>query len=311
MRGPAIAAWRRRLTALAAVSIVALAGACGDGGSAAGESGAEAPGGSGARTVKVAITPTMPYIGVEKGRLVGLDGDLFTKAAEKLGLKVQPNVVNFAGLLAGVQSHRYDIGIGDIFWGAPRAKAGLFTDPPYYSPVVLAERPGLNITTIAGLRGRRLGTGQGFVYIPALKKVPGATVRTYPTYQDVLQDLNAGRIDVAFLDPLTVTYTKQKDPALKYDTVGLKPPTAEELTARPEYSAFMPLMTGWYLNRGEKDLERRLTEIIRGFYDSGLAAELVRKYGGDPATMLKPIPVFAGQRHAADRPRDWTAPALP
>ena len=300
MRGRSVVGlWSR---GLAVLSIAALVGACGAGD----DSGAS----SSDRVVKVAVTPTMPYIGVENGKLVGLDGDLFNKAAEKLHLKVEPSTVNFTGLLAGVQSHRYDVGIGDIFWGAARAKEGLFTDPPYYSPIVLAERAGLKVTTVDGLRGKRLGTGQGFVYIPAMRKVPDATVKTYPAYQDVLQDLNAGRIDIAFLDPLTVTYTKQKDPAFTYDTMPLAPPEAGQLAAQPQYSAFLPLMTGWYLNRDETDLERRLSGVIRGFYASGEASELVRKYGGDPATMLRPYKDFAGQRQAVDRPKNWTAPSV-
>ncbi|MEU7829541.1 MULTISPECIES: transporter substrate-binding domain-containing protein [unclassified Nonomuraea] len=295
---------RRSLAIMSGVSLATLLVACGTTGSAAEE-------GSGARVVKVAIVPTMPYIGVQNGKLIGLDGELFNKAADKLGLEVKPYTVNFTGLMAGVQAHRYDIGIGDIFWKAERAQEGIFTDPPFYSPVVLAERQGLKVTTVDGLKGKQLGTGQGFVYVPALQKVPGAKVHTYPTYQDTLQDLNAGRIDVAFLDPLTVSYSRQRDPKSTYDVVPLTPPDAAQLAAQPQYSAFLPLMTGWYLNKAESALEGKLSKIIREFYASGEAGQIVRKYGGDPETMLKPYREFSAQRRATDRPADWKAPSIP
>ncbi len=262
------------------------------------------------QSVTVAVTPTMPYIGLEGGQLTGLDGDLFNKAAANLGLTVKPVAVDFPGLLAGVQSGRYDMGIGDISWKAERAKAGIFTDPPYYSPPVLAERPGINAHTITDLEGKKLATVQSFSYIPALQKVPGASLQTYPTLQTALEDLNAGRVDIAFLDPLTVVYTKKKNPGLKYETATLQPPTAQELAQHPEYAAFLPQMSGWYLNDKKTALRDALTAQIREFYADGFATKTVQQWGGDPAGMLKPIPQFSEQRRNVDRAASWTPPSI-
>lgn len=294
---------RRRGRVLALVALLPLAGlaACGAGDT-------PASGGNG-REVTVAVTPTMPYIGLEQGKLTGLDGDLFNKAATALGLRVKPVAVDFPGLLAGVQSHRYDLGIGGISWNAERAGAGIFTDPPYYSPVILAEKPGIGAHTVQDLEGKKLATVQSFFYIPALRKVPGASLQTYPNFQAVLQDLDAGRVDIAFLDPLTVVFTKKQKPNLNYETAPLEPPTAADLKAHPEYTAFQPSMSGWYLNKDEGGLRDSLTKQILGFYKDGSAAETVRKWGGDPSALLKPIPDFTGQRTKVDRPAGWTPPS--
>jgi polar amino acid transport system substrate-binding protein len=296
------------------VSVAVTAALTGCGSSSGGGSGvAAAPGSAGSftgRSVTVVVTPTMPYIGLQDGKLTGLDGDLFTKAAANLGLTVKPLAVDFPGLLAGVQSGRYDVGIGDISWKAERAKAGIFTDPPYYSPPVLAEKPGINAHTVADLSGKKLATVQSFAYIPALQKVPGASLHTYPTFQATLQDLNAGRIDIAFLDPLTVVYTKKQNPSLTYETATLQAPTDQELAQHPEYVVFLPQMSGWYLNDKDTALRDALTAQIRGFYADGFAAEAVTKWGGDPAGMLKPVPELAGQRTKVDRDAGWTPPSI-
>jgi polar amino acid transport system substrate-binding protein len=282
--------------------------ACGDD-STSNDAGGGASADSG-RTVTVAITPTMPYIGLKDGKLTGLDGDLFNKAAEDLGIEVKPVSVDFPGLLAGVQSHRYDVGIGGIAWNEERAGAGIFTDPPYYSAPILAHRPDIKASTLEDLEGHKLATVQAFFYIPALKQVPDSTLQTYPTFEAVLQDLNAGRTDIAFLDPLTVVYTKDKNPSLNFETTPLQPPTAQQLKEHPEYAAFSTSMSGWYLNSEEKELMAQLDKQIDKFYADGTAAEVVEKWGGDAKLMLTPSPEFADQRKKVDRDQDWEPPSL-
>jgi ABC-type amino acid transport substrate-binding protein len=270
---------------------------------------AAAGGGSANQTVTVAVTPTMPYIGLEGDELTGLDGDLFLEAADRLGLEVNAVAVDFPGLLAGVQSGRYDLGIGNISWKQERAEAGIFTDPPYYSPVILAQQPGVEASTVADLEGRKLATVQSFFYIPALEQVPESTLQTYPNFQAVLQDLAAGRVDIAFLDPLTVVFTKKQNPELEYETAALEPPSAADLEAHPEYAAFLPSMSGWYLNAEQEELRDALNAEILDFYESGFAAQVVEKWGGNPDDMLTPIPEFTDQRIDVDRPEGWSPPS--
>ncbi|MEU1165011.1 transporter substrate-binding domain-containing protein [Streptomyces sp. NPDC005921] len=68
--------------------------------------------------IKVAVEPYAPYTTVKGGKIVGLDGDILAYAAKKLGLEIKPQVTDFAGMLAGVQSRRVDITIGGVAWSA-------------------------------------------------------------------------------------------------------------------------------------------------------------------------------------------------
>lgn len=261
--------------------------------------------------VTVAIsTDNMPYNGLKNGSLTGLDGELFAKAAADLGLTVHPVEIDFTGLLAGVQSRRYDIGIGDVAWRAARAQKGIFTDPPFYSPAVAAEKPGLHATTISSLSGLNLGTQDSFFFIDGLKKIPGAHLHLYPSQQTLFADLDAGRIDVAFLDPLGMVQAHKLAPNLKFDEVTFTPPSASELASTPEYGVFLPFMDAWYLNSSELKFEDALNKEILKFYANGFEAQEVKKWGGNPSVMLTPAATFASDRRGVDRPAGWTPPSI-
>jgi D-amino-acid dehydrogenase len=57
----------------------------------------------------VAIEPYAPYTEMKGATMAGLDADIITAIAGRLKLKVKTEVTDFAGMLAGVQSRRYDI----------------------------------------------------------------------------------------------------------------------------------------------------------------------------------------------------------
>src|SRR5690349_11561099 len=165
--------------------------------------------------IKVAIEPYAPYTSMEGTKMVGLDADILTKAAATLGLKVEPVVTDFAGMLASVQARRVDITIGGVAWTAERQQQGLFTDPPYYSPPAMAVRAGQTYSSVKDLEGLSLGTVEGYVWVKSIQQVPGAKPHVYPDAPSVFADLASGRLDVAFLDPLIIIAAQKANPAMK------------------------------------------------------------------------------------------------
>ncbi|MFD9331881.1 substrate-binding periplasmic protein [Streptomyces sp. NPDC060065] len=260
--------------------------------------------------IKVAVQPYAPYTSVEGDKIVGLDGDILNYAAKKLGLEVRPQVTDFAGMLAGVQSSRVDITIGGVAWSAERQKQGLFTDPPYYSPPAMAVRSGKTYKTVADLKGLDLGTVEGYVWVKSIQAVPDAKLHAYPDANGVFDDLGAGRVDVGFLDPLIIIAAQKERPDLKIDTQYLTPPTAAEVEAEPAYAYFQPYQTGFYLPKKATKLEQAISAQIDAMYKNGEMAKLVEKYGGDPEQFLKPDAAVATARRGVDRPADWTPPSI-
>ncbi len=260
--------------------------------------------------IKVAVQPYAPYTSVQGDKIVGLDGDILAYAAKELGLEMKPQVTDFAGMLAGVQSRRVDITIGGVAWSADRQKQGLFTDPPYYSPPAMAVRSGKTYKTVDDLKGLDLGTVEGYVWVKSIQSVPEAKLHAYPDATGVFDDLGAGRVDVGFLDPLIIIAAQKERPELKISTQYLTPPTAAEVKAQPDYQYFQPYQTGFYLPKQATKLEKAISAQIDAMYANGEMAKLVEKYGGDPEQFLKPSADVATARRGVDRPQDWTPPSV-
>jgi polar amino acid transport system substrate-binding protein len=302
-----------RVKVLGLAALVVLLAACG---SDSGGKAASAGGGKAAQLdtleqgkLKVAVASYMPYTAVKGGKIVGLDGEIITKVADRLGLEIQPQLTDFNGMLGGVQSHRVDITVGGVAWSKEREQQGLFTDPPYYSPPAMGVRDGKTYSTVTDLQGQRLGTVTGYVWVKSIKSVPGAKLGAYPNANGVFDDLGAGRLDAGFLDPLLITYYQKQRPDAHIQAQYLTPPDDAEVKQHPDYAFFRPYMTSFYIPKQEPKLEKAVSAEIRKMYANGELAKMIAKWGGDPQKFLTPSPGMAEERRGVDRPDNWQPPS--
>src|SRR5947207_1465012 len=311
MRTPRIRPGARGMVALAVAGALALTGC---GGSAS-----TPPTVSGSATaldtidkgvIKVAIEPYMPYTDVKGGKLVGLDAEILQEAAANLGLRVEHNVTDFKGMLGGVQSHRVDLTIGGVGWGAERAQKGLFTDPVYYSPPAMAVVGDKAYKTVDDLKGKKVGTVTGYVWEKSIKAVDGVEAKVYQDAATFFNDLGTGRIDVGFIDPLLVTYQAQQHPDTKFRLVYFTPPTDEQIAAKPAFKDFRQIQIAFYVAREAPKLEKALDAEIDKMYQNGKLAAMVSKWGGDPDAFGKPAPYLTPLRRGVDRPAGWVLPTI-
>jgi polar amino acid transport system substrate-binding protein len=297
---------------VAVIAAALLVAGCGDDDKAASASSGAA---AGLDTIepgklKVAVQSYMPYTAVRGSKIVGLDGEIIERVADKLGLEIQPQLTDFNGMLGGVQSRRVDITVGGVAWSEERQKQGLFTDPPYYSPPAMGVQSGKTYSTIEDLEGKRLGTVTGYVWVKSIKAVPGAKLGAYPNANGVFDDLGSGRLDVGFLDPLIIIAQQKARPDQKIETQYLTPPDDAQVEEHPEYEFFRPYMTSFYIPKQSPKLEKAISKEIDAMYASGEMAALIEKYGGDPAQFLKPSEDMGPMRRGVDRPDDWAPPSL-
>lgn len=281
-------------------------------------SSANASSGSGASSASIAgktiplvyVPDGMPYFGVTNGKLDGVDGALLDETEQQLGVKFAPSSAQFPAFLAGVQSGRYGIGVGGVAWTKERAATGLFTDPVYYSPVVVMCKKGLHPSTVNDLKGHSVGASAGTIQEQGLRGIKGVDTHTYPSSQNALQDLISGRLDCVSDDTLIVAYVHLRRPDLQnFDITTIKEPTAAEIAADPPLANFKPYMVAWYLTKGEESLVAKLNTVIDSWYKSGFTAKVLAKWGvTDPKSLLTPIPAFDTDRRGVDRPATWNAP---
>jgi polar amino acid transport system substrate-binding protein len=302
---------RGTIKALGVVAAVAVALAAATAGSAS-------PGSRSSETLDtiqpgvltVAIEPYAPYTSYVRGKQVGLEADMLYAVAKRLHLKVKTVVTDFTGMLSGIQSHRYDITTGGIAWSSQRAAVGLFTDPLYYSPTEIAVTNGKTYKTINDLQGLRIGTVTGYVWVDGIKAIKGAKLHTYPNTQVIFDDLKAGRIDVAIIDPLLLADVQKKRPDLGLKLEYLAPPTDAQVKANPAWNWFRQYQVAWYIPKQEPKLQAAVSKQIDAMYKSGEEAKLISKWGGSPAQFLRPGPWISQQRRGIDRSKSWNAPRI-
>src|SRR5690606_26463381 len=93
-------------------------------------------------TLKVGSAPYPPFCIMGGGPPTGLEPDMLDLVAERMGVDREVATTDFAGLLASVQTGRYDMGICSIYWKADRLEDGLFTDPVAYLPISIIQKKG-------------------------------------------------------------------------------------------------------------------------------------------------------------------------
>jgi ABC-type amino acid transport substrate-binding protein len=172
----------------------------------------------------VAVDNDMPYCQEEKGRIIGIDGEIITAIAEKLGLKVEPVVMEWAAEIQAVQAGRVDTNICGMAYTAERAKTVNLTEGAYYQVTEFTQLRASNIKSIDDLKGKTVGTVQGYFYIPNLKKVPWVgekNLKLYNTVDAAIQDLIAKRVDALVLGAATTAWLSLQHPEwnLKYEPV--------------------------------------------------------------------------------------------
>jgi polar amino acid transport system substrate-binding protein len=139
-----------------------------------------------------------PFEFMENGRLTGYDVDLGEELGRRMGLRIQWQVIAFAGLIAGLTSGRVDCLITAMAWTAERAERIAFSTPYYKTGIAAGYRPGLAIDRPEDLAGRIVGvqvgtSGEQFVrqnHASAVKEI-----RVYNEFPLALQDLVVGRIE--------------------------------------------------------------------------------------------------------------------
>lgn len=162
-------------------------------------------------SLKIAMEGTYPpfnFKDQKSGQLAGYDIDVAKLVTARLGLKPEFVSTEWSAILAGLAAGRYDVIISQVGINPKREQAFDFSIPYTYSSPQLIVRKGdsARYASLADLKGKKVGVGQGSVFEQQAKAVPGIVVKRYPAAPENLQDLAFGRIDAALNDSLMVAY---------------------------------------------------------------------------------------------------------
>ena len=142
------------------------------------------------------------------GSFKGFDIDVATEIAKRLGVKVEFATPDWTAITAGGWGGRWDISVGSMTVTVDRSKVLDFSPPYYYTPAQMAASKKSGITTLEGLAGKTICSGEGTTYDQWLNGkldygtgkdlgTPPAGIKTVtlPTDTDCPDQWKSGRFD--------------------------------------------------------------------------------------------------------------------
>lgn len=159
--------------------------------------------------LRIALEGTYPPFNFKQGgKLTGFETELGELLAAELAVKPEFVTTEWSGILAGLQSGKYDIALNQVSVNEQRRKVFDFSEPYTISSAQLIVRADetRQFKSLEDLKGLKLGVGQGTNYADLAKSVAGVNVRTYPGAPEDLQDLASKRIDAALNDRLLIPF---------------------------------------------------------------------------------------------------------
>ncbi len=228
-------------------------------------------------SLRIALEGTYPpfnFRDPKTGQLAGYDVEVARLVAGKLGLKPEFVTTEWAAILAGLAAGKYDVIISQVGINPRREQAFDFSRPYTYSSpqLIVRKNDRASYTSLADLKGKKVGVGQGSVFELQAKAVPGIEVKSYPAAPENLQDLAFGRIDAALNDSLMVSYL------LKHSPLPIKAGARVGAVER----------TGIPFRKGNPQFKAAVDKILLDATDDGTLKAMSLKWFGTDASRPAP-----------------------
>jgi len=214
----------------------------------------------GVLTVTSAVVPPFVIRG-EDGQAAGVDIDVVKTLAADNCLKLEHVFTDSAAAIQYVVSGRSDISVGAWYRTSERAKVLGISDPIYLEQTAIYSRDGA--TKFEQLKDRKVGTVQGYLWVPELKKLYGADLSLYPTAVALAQDLSTGRIQAA-VNTYSIGVETQKKGGMPADikvVVADADPAVE--------SSVKPAQASYLFAKTNTDLGGALNATIKKIHANG------------------------------------------
>ncbi|MGX6446945.1 ABC transporter substrate-binding protein [Patulibacter sp. S7RM1-6] len=239
-------------------------------------------------TIKVAADASYPpneFFDEDGKTIIGLDADLAKALGESLGMDFQMTNAGFDGIIAGLQSGKYDLGMSSFTDNKEREEVVNFVT--YLSAgtsffVNAQKNP--PVTDLASLCGYKVAVEKGTVQLAdataQAKKCPSdkkLSVQPYPDQNGANQALASGRADVSMADTPVADYqVKLSNGALKL--AGTPYGTAP-------YGIAVPKKSG--------DFTKALQTALKGLIADGTYQKILDKWGLEKSAAISE-PVING-----------------
>ncbi|WP_106477688.1 transporter substrate-binding domain-containing protein [Phytohalomonas tamaricis] len=225
----------------------------------------------------IRIGVDVPYEPMEyklpDGTLTGFDIELGNALCQQAEIKCQWIEQSWDGIIPGLMSRKFDAIMSSMTINDERRKQLLFSEP-YLTPPSAWFAPGNAASGTPdkqSLKGKSIGVQRGTLQDNYVTDLYGdvAEIKRYGTADDLVVDMDAGRLDIAFLDyPIGKTTMLDSD-AKDYKMVG------EPITEPKQYfgEGF-----GIAFRQRDEELAEKFNTALETLKDNGTYQQLHDKY---------------------------------
>ena len=213
----------------------------------------------------------------EAGTLVGFDIDLANAVGEVLGVAVEFQPIDWTGKEMELSSKRVDCLWNGMSATPERQESMALTDKYLNNMLKIASfDTSINIKSAAELANFQIGIQGDSAALEVVMEHPdyasfAANIVEYPTYDEAMLDMQAGRVQVIVVDQVLCDYKNSN------------------LETKMVYSDF-DFGDDFYAigcRKGDVELAAKITDAIKTLIDNGKAAEISQKWFGQNVVILE------------------------
>jgi len=204
-----------------------------------------------------------PFEMREGDNVIGIDAEIAARIAEKLGVELVVEDMEFDSLMSALESGKIDFIAAGFTVKPDREKRVLFTDT-YFKAVqaVLVQKDNNDIVEVDDLKGKKIGVQNGTTGDFVAEDIEDAEVARYNNGIEAVLDLKNGNIDAVIIDNYPAQVLVKENPEIKM--LDIKPAEDEEYALA--------------VRKGDTELQQIINEVLKEMKESGEIEKLVNKY---------------------------------
>lgn len=229
------------------------------------------------------------YIDPNSGsrEIIGFDVDIANYITEELGYELEIQNVNFNGLIPALQSRRADFVMAGMTPTEDRRQNVDFSDIYYDAKNTIVTTKGSGLTTIDSLNGKVVGVQLGSIQQGvAQDEIEGATVKTLPRINDLIQELKTGRVDALIIEDTVAEGYIENNPDLEFHEIE----TESEAGSAIAFPKGSELTEEFNTVLQEMKANGKLDELVNKWFgeDSPAAGQVEESPAGSPSPSAEP-----------------------
>ncbi|MDS0526989.1 ABC transporter substrate-binding protein [Clostridium sp. SHJSY1] len=241
----------------------------------------------GVLTIVSSNNPPFSFLDSETGKLTGIDGDIITEVAKRLGVnKVEMKITTFDKLFTEILADdEIDMIVSGIYITEPRKEYVNFSTPWYkdYDIFVVPELS--NIQFMSQLKDKVVGALAGAVDEPYVRKLKEEGIIKdfilFSNQPELLNAVNSGKVVIGISDAITFPYLLQKDKKLRLRSLN-------EIPIAPDIMG--EVAAG--IRHEDTTLLSAVNEKINEMKRDKTFSQIVKKYGVNENSIIPPPPYF-------------------